>query len=69
MRNVFLDYAQKSKFVFGVIISIITSILVLKTAVEYSEIIMKDWIFLPITALIFVILFMAYIKIKGDKYE
>lgn len=67
MGNVFLEYVQKNKFAFGIIISAITSVLVIKTALEYAKIIIEDWLILIITLILFAFLFIWYTNIKGKR--
>ena len=69
MVNIFLSYFSKSKFAFGVIISLITSILIVVTGIEYANLIKKDWIYLPITGLLFFILFGWYVKIMEERWQ
>jgi len=67
MSNVFLDYVQKNKFAFGIVISVITSVLIIKTALEYAKIIADDWLFLIITFILFAFLFIWYTNIKSKR--
>lgn len=63
MGNIFLDYFKKDKFSFGITISLVTSIIIVITGLEYANILKRDWIFLPITFILFFVLFMWYVKI------
>lgn len=63
MSNVFLEYIKKNKFAFGIIISVITSALIVKTALEYAKLIIDDWLILIITFILFAFLFIWYIHI------
>lgn len=63
MENIFLNWLRKDKFIFGVVISFVSSVVIVLTALNYAEIIKKELLYLPITAGLFMLLFMWYVKI------
>ena len=69
MGNIFLEYFKKYKFAFGVLISLVTSVLIVIAGVQYADIVIRDWIFLPLTGILFFVLMMLYTKIIEDKKD
>lgn len=66
MENVFLKWVKKDKFIFGVVLSLTTSIIVIVTALDFAEVIKTDLLYLPITAGLFLALFMLYVWIVEE---
>lgn len=68
MSNLFLDHLEKNTFLYGIAISLVSSIIIVVTALEFADQVQKNWIWLPLTAIIFISLFFWYVNIKtgGD---
>ena len=67
MTNIFITPLIKYPFIYGIAISLITSILIIVTTLEFADRIQEDLIVLPITLLMFMTLFFIYVSIKTSK--
>lgn len=71
MRNIFIESFQKNKVLFGIVSSPITSIIIINTMVDYSNIIVDDFVYLLLTLILAILFFIWYVLMikEGGRNE
>ena len=67
MSDIFWSEIQKHKFVYGVMLSLFSSILLVITTLEFADRLLQDWVWLPITSILFISLFWWYVNLKAKE--
>lgn len=62
MQNIFIQQFKKNRKIFGLLVSLITSVAFVNSFSDYLSLVQKQWIIFPFTVIMTIFLYVIYLN-------